>query len=115
MQVHVTVFTKLPTGKRPSRLLGVAASDPRETNTLTLSDRRTGETFLVDTGAEISVFPANRQDRQHKIMSEPLAAANGTRIRTWGKRTFTIHLGTNHVYSHEFVLAEVTRPILGAS
>ncbi|XP_005104292.1 uncharacterized protein LOC101857129 [Aplysia californica] len=108
-------FHKAPNRETALSVARRGSFRPKEKKTtLTLSDRHTGEIFLVDTGAEIFVFPASRQDRQHKIMSEPLAAANGTRIRTWGKRTFTIHLGTNHIYSHEFVLAEVTRRILGA-
>ena len=43
----------------------------------------------------------------------PLAAANGTGIRTWGRRNIHLKLG-NRNFWQDFILADVTRPILGA-
>ena len=68
---------------------------------------------MVDTGAEISVFPASPEDRR-KPAQTPLAAANGTGIRVWGRRNVHIKLGKRDFWQ-TFILADVTRPILGAN
>lgn len=47
------------------------------------SNRNTGHKLLVDTGAQISVFPASAHERRGKKM-EPLVAANGSKIDTFG-------------------------------
>ncbi|GFR65343.1 transposon Ty3-G Gag-Pol polyprotein [Elysia marginata] len=46
--------------------------------------------------------------------SSSLTAANGTSIPTWGKRNVSLAIGHKGQYNHEFYLADVTRPILGA-
>lgn len=75
-------------------------------------DRASGHKFLVDTGAQISVFPASSQDRRMRD-GEPLVAANGTKIRTFGTRTILLDLGFRK-FSWPFILADVQRPMLGA-
>ena len=69
--------------------------------------------FLIDTGADVSVFPATKRDRGTTEPSSTLSAANGTCIKTWGRRTITLVIG-HKTYRHEFFIADVTRPILGA-
>ena len=87
------------TGRSQSRLLYVW-------------DRHAGHKFLVDTGAQISVFPASAQDRCGQ-KTEPLVAANGSQIDTFGKRTISFDLGFRK-FQWSFVLANVNRPMLGA-
>ena len=60
-------------------------------------------------------MPLPRSDKVSKI-STSLSAANGTSIRTWGKCSISLTLSSkpNQHYKHEFYLADVTRPILGA-
>ena len=101
-------------GKRLSQLLGVASAGKSHSNTLSIFDTCTGEKYLVDTGAEVSVFPASRRQRQSSTPTSPLTAANGSQIATWGKACITLNLGKEQLFKHEFILAEVTRPILGA-
>ena len=84
-----------------------------EKRTLTVWDRKTGQTFLVDSGAEVSCIPASAQDRKVLSPTTPLLAANGSKISTWGKRTVPINLGT-HSYSWTFHIAEVKHALLGA-
>ena len=67
----------------------------------------------MDTEADISVFPASFHDRKSSPNSLPLVAANGSTIRTWGQRTIALHLG-NRLFTQDFHIADVTRPILGA-
>ena len=50
-------------------------------------DRYSGRRFLVDTGAEVSVFPATRSDR---LSQTQRTAANGSSIHTYGTRTMSL-------------------------
>lgn len=43
-----------------------------------------------------------------------LYAANGSTINTYGTKTITLNLGLRRPYCWPFVIAEVTRPIIGA-
>ena len=78
-----------------------------------ITDRRTGLRFLIDTGAEVSVFPASTNDKR-RLKSPPLEAANKTIISTYGQRSITLDLGLRRIYHWVFVLAEITSPIIGA-
>ena len=91
-----------------------AAGTSNQSSTLSVVDKKSGHSYLVDTGAEVSVYPASLQDRQTQHPSTTLSTANGTSIRTWGKRSISLALGPKSHYTHEFYIADVTRPILGA-
>ena len=78
-----------------------------------VSDQVSGQTFLVDSGADESVFPASAKDRLHLPKSEDLVAANGTAIATYGKRKIKINL-SGRSFIQDFWIANVSTPILGA-
>ncbi len=64
----------------------------------------------MDTGAERSVLPFTST----KPPTGPhLSTADNTTIPTWGTRRLQLHFGDQH-YSFDFVLAQVSYPILGA-
>ena len=92
----------------------MSAAGVSDSNTFSIYDRHSGQSFLIDTGADVSVFPASAQDRRTSSPSISLSAANGTSIKTWGTRNITLKIAPTHVYTHKFYLADVTRPILGA-
>ena len=73
-------------------------------------DDHSGRRFLVDTGAAVSVLPYKSTGGSPDAF---LSAANGSKIATYGTRTLPLRLGGN-AYSHTFVLADVSNPILGA-
>ena len=107
-----------PKRKRGSgKLLGrpplVGAVGTKRKNALAVWDRRSGRSYLVDTRADISVFPASFNDRKSCHNSQPLVAANGSTIRTWGQQMITLYLG-NRLFTQDFHIADVTRPIFGA-
>ena len=79
-----------------------------------ITDRTTGNKFLVDTGAEVSVIPPSRAERQYRRDSLTLQAANNTSIATYGKRSLTLNLGLRRTFRWIFVIADVRHPILGA-
>ncbi|PAA46946.1 hypothetical protein BOX15_Mlig009783g10, partial [Macrostomum lignano] len=82
-------------------------------NLLLIPDVPSGRRFLVDTGAEVSIFPASADDARARSPGPPLFAANGTRIRTFGGRSITLDVGLK-TCTWPFVLAEVSRPLIGA-
>ena len=92
-----------------------AAVGLTKTNTLSVWDRVTGTSFLVDTGTDVCVFPASSNDKRKRTPTENLTAANGSKINTWGQRVITFTLGQRKQYQQKFYLAEVARPILCAN
>ena len=68
--------------------------------------------YLVDTGAEVSVLPANSNDRLHESVLS-LQAANGKPIATYGKRYVYLNVGLRKPIHWIFVVADVSMPIIG--
>ena len=99
-------------GKRGGQHLVAQVTGRSQSRLLYVWDRHAGHKFLVDTGAQVSVFPASAQDRRGQ-KTEPLVAANGSQIDTFGKRTISFDLGFRK-FQWSFVLANVNRPMLGA-
>jgi hypothetical protein len=74
-----------------------------------LQDSVSKQQFLVDTGAAVSVFP----HRSSAATSGPLlAGADGKPISAWGRVTKTLNFGL-HTFIVSFILAAVSKPILG--
>ena len=65
----------------------------------------------MDSGADVSVFPASA-DQKKNLGSAVLHAANGSTIKTFGSKLLQLALPGLSV-SHKFLLAEVKKPILG--
>ena len=99
-------------GKRPSRSL-VAAATGHNHGLLFLCDSVSKRQFLIDTGAEVSVLPATGLDTRTRKPGPPLLAANGSTIRTYGTRQLSLNFASN-TYQWPFIVADVTRPLLGA-
>lgn len=81
---------------------------------LFLTDAATNTKYLIDTGADVSILPASFKLRLKPSDSYTLFAANGTPIRTYGKRLLTLNLGLRRQFEWEFLVADVTKPIIGA-
>ena len=96
-------------GKRESRasVASIAAGS------LTLHDANSNKTFLIDTGAEVSVVPATEQERQKAPLEKELVAANGSRIRCYGEKKVRFHIGAR-TYAWNFLVADVKRALIGA-
>ena len=80
---------------------------------LRLLDKNSKQQFLIDTGAEVSVFPAGRSDRWIKG-DVTLRAANNSFINTYGYKQFTLNFGLPRPLTWRFLVADVTQPIIGA-
>lgn len=102
-------------GKRTARSLTAACDLAFQPGRLfVVMDRISGLRFLVDTGAEVSVLPASKEDRTSKQRGPTLRAANSTSIITYGLRSLTLDLGLRRTFRWVFIVADVNRPILGS-
>ena len=107
-------------GKRQGRGPSVAPGDisslssaSSKEGALSVFCFRQRRSFLVDSGADVSVYPATAvQKSSFKQSPSSLQAANGSSIRTFGKKTFSLCFPGLRVL-HEFLLADVHKPILG--
>ena len=108
-----TVPTTLQLPGKPESRSSVVASTGKPQCLLFAYDSNSDRSFLIDTGAEISVIPAKQYDMQHGPQGPNLVAANGTTILSYGTRKLTVRFPP-YVYKWEFVVAKVSRAILGA-
>lgn len=81
---------------------------------LYVTDQRSKRQFLIDTGAEVSVFPATRRDKLFQTQGISLKAANNSTIPTYGKRELILDIGLHRTFRWSFLIAEVSQPIIGA-
>lgn len=80
-----------------------------------IKDPTTNTTFLIDTGADISVIPNSKNlSTTLANLDQPLYAANGTRIQTFGDTTLVLGLGLHRSFRWRFVIADVSQAIIGA-
>lgn len=80
---------------------------------LFVTDRSTKTQFLVDTGSDLCVFPRSQLQERRAATDYQLSAANGTTISTYGYAHFNLDLGLRRTYPWRFVVADVTKPIIG--
>ena len=66
----------------------------------------------MDTGSALSVLPPGIA-KATRPTNQPLIAANGTPIKSFGTRQIELQLGLQK-YTWRFIVAEVTQPIMGA-
>ena len=83
------------------------------TATMYILDKNSNTKFLVDSGAEVSLFPAAPADRASGAGGPPLVAANGSAIRSYGRRLVNICL-RDEQFEWKFIVADVPTGILGA-
>ena len=116
-------FTRmLPNAKKPllyvgkcfSHLLMATSGSGNNSRLLFVTDRTSGQCYLVDSGAEVSLLPATRIDCQTLKKGLPLRAANSSAIPSFGKRTLSLHFGLRKNFNWTFILADVSQPIIGA-
>ena len=96
-------------GTHHSYIRAITTAPP---GTLSVWDELSNKAFLVDTGADISVFPVTDECKS-KPDRRGLLAANGSSIRTFGSSMIDLQFSGFRV-QHPFCVAEVARPILGS-
>lgn len=86
----------------------------KESRRLCVFDRINNIRFLIDTGSDVSILPANRRDRNKSPIPFVLHAANSTNIKTFDTRFLHVDLGLRRRYAWNFLVADVTTAIIGA-
>lgn len=81
---------------------------------MVISDKKTSDCYLIDTGADISVVPPTQSEKNYKVPQSTLFAANGTKIAIYGEKRINLNLGLRRSYEWTFVIADVNQPIIGA-
>jgi predicted aspartyl protease len=109
--MHPALF--LPNGKLSTGPLTAAIGPVPQQRRLFVVDVATKERFLVDTGAEISVYPVNKLRYRPAATEFQLHAANGSTITTFGFRAMDLNLGVRRQFTWKFIVAAVTHPIIG--
>lgn len=89
-----------------------AYNDRSRKHRLFLRDKNTGLRFLVDSGADVCIFPARKDDKPDH--SYKLYAANHTEIPTYGVKILTVDFGLRRKFQWPFVVAKIDKGILGA-
>lgn len=88
--------------------------DQNENVQLKITDSNTGRSFLINTGASVSLVPPTSDIHTLKPIASELLAINGTPIISYGKRTIRVNLGLQREYDWTFHIANVQSPIIGA-
>lgn len=70
--------------------------------------------FLIDSGADVSAMPSILPSSKTKPTSYDLYAANGTKINVYGQVLLKLNLGLRREFVWNFVIADVSQPIIGA-
>ena len=93
----------------------MAASDSSPaTRRLFITDRESQVEYLIDTGADLCVYPRTSVRGPVRKTTYELAAANDSTIATYGSIELTLNLGLRRTFAWNFVIADVTKPIIGA-
>ncbi|KAK8397537.1 hypothetical protein O3P69_004355 [Scylla paramamosain] len=100
--------------QRTCKSAATYCGSPRWHHYLFLHDPINGVHILVDTRTGRSLLPASQWRKPHlpQLISR-LMAPNGTLIQTYSCQHLNVRIG-NHTCGRNFVLADVTHPLLGA-
>lgn len=90
-----------------------AGTGPVNSRRLFIEDKNSHFDFLVDTGSDLCVFPRTLIREPRAKSSYELSAANGSTIATYGTTTMSLNLGLRREFLWRFVVADVTKPIIG--
>ena len=82
-------------------------------STIYVLDKPTNTKLLVDSGAEVSLFPPSPADRKRGAQGPSLMAANGSPIDSFGFRYINLNI-QGKFFTWKFIIADVPTGILGA-
>ena len=75
-------------------------------------DKISKEWLLIDSGAQISIWPKSKFPSAEYDPNMSIQAVNKSKIVTYGKRDITVRFGRKH-YHHTVIIADIAQPILG--
>ncbi|GFY34525.1 hypothetical protein TNCV_2822111 [Trichonephila clavipes] len=100
-------------GMRKLERAGVAATYalPSTSCRLFVRDRKSNICFLVDTGSDCSILPANKTLKQSSPV-KTFIAANGTPIQVYGRKLMSLDLGLRRNFVFPFFICNVSNAII---
>ena len=75
-------------------------------------DQISKEHLLIDSGAQISVWPRSRFPEAKLDPYVSIQAVNKSKIETFGKKEIAVRFGRKQ-YNHTVIIADVDQPVLG--
>ena len=93
--------------------LNTIPADNPSSSLMFLMNKLSGNRFLVNTGASVSVFPHSSRRPTAPSVGVQLKTADGTTMNTFGTRRLALQFGSRR-FEWNFLLANVSMPILGA-
>jgi hypothetical protein len=101
-------------GKLPHQTSTAVYVYTTTTRRLYVTDKRSKQQFLINTGSDLCVFPRKLIPQRKESVNFDIRAANGTTIRTYGWLTLKLNLGLRRDFTWRFVVADVMYPLIGA-
>lgn len=99
-------------GKRHEPSVNAVLDDGPNSSRIYVKDRHSNLSFLIDTGADLCVYPRRLLSESLPKSAYELFAANGTRIATYGTIAVDLDLGLRRSFTWFFVVADVNSPII---
>ncbi|GBN50370.1 hypothetical protein AVEN_2444-1 [Araneus ventricosus] len=99
--------------KRKRRRIDATCSLPQTSRRLFIRDRISNISFLVDTGSDVSLIPANTYQKRNSSQ-QTLFAANSSTINAYGQKALSLNFNLRRDFLWTFLIADVSIPILGA-
>ena len=88
-------------------------NDGPRTRRIFIIDKSTKINFLIDTGADVSVFPRKRVGGHLQKCKYELFAANNTRIITYGTIAVDLDFSLRRSFKWQMIVADIDTPIIG--
>ncbi|GBN12396.1 Transposon Ty3-I Gag-Pol polyprotein [Araneus ventricosus] len=86
---------------------------PETSRRLFIRDRISNTSFLVDTGSDVSLIPANTYQKRNSSQ-QTLFAANSSTINVYAQKALSLNFNLRRDFLWTFLIADVSIPILGA-
>ncbi|XP_043595942.1 uncharacterized protein LOC122573527 [Bombus pyrosoma] len=90
-----------------------ACDDSLVSRRIFVTDRKSKISFLVDTSADICVYPRNKLRGSANKDTYELFASNGSRIATYDTILVSLDLALRRALKWRFIIADVNTPIIG--
>jgi hypothetical protein len=88
-------------------------NDDSSSRRIFVTDVETNTSFLINTGADVCVYPRSKLQETRRKDVYKLFAINGMTIATYGTIPLTLNLRLRRQFKWHFVVADVHRPIIG--
>ena len=104
---------QLEIGKRGQPSVIAASDDGLRSRRIFVFDKNTRISYLLDTGADICVYPISKIHGLANKGEYELFAANGTRVATYGSVAIHLNLSLRRAFKWHFTVADVQMPTIG--